>query len=282
MSQFAPEIEALIDSALAEDLSTGDLTTETLIPSDLAGRAQVVSRVGGVLAGIDVTLAVFKRVDPTLETKALIEDGATLEPGSLIAEVEGPVASILKAERTALNFLQRLSGIATETGRYVKAVSGYTVKITDTRKTTPGIRTLEKCAIRAGGGINHRRSLGDGILIKDNHIQALRVAGLSLKEVVEKARANASDTTKVEVEVEDLEQVRAALDGEADILLLDNMKPGMMAEAVKLAQGRAVTEASGGISLETVRDVAATGVDLISVGALTHSVKALDVTLELE
>ncbi len=281
MLQLTPEIEGLIDRAITEDLCIGDPTTEALIPDELTGKAVIFSKAEGVLAGVDVALAVFRRVDPALRTTALLRDGAALKPRASIAEVEGPVASILKGERTALNFLQRLSGIATETSRYVRAVQGYNVRIIDTRKTTPGLRTLEKYAIRVGGGHNHRRNLGDGILIKDNHIQALRLQEMSLGDIIRKAYANASHTIKIEVEVEDLDQVREALEAGAEILLLDNMSIEEMAQAVKLAKGRAITEASGGINLETVRAVAATGVDLISVGALTHSVRALDISLDL-
>ena len=278
---MTPEVEALIDRALTEDLSIGDPTTEAIVPPGLTGRAELISGEEGVLAGVDIALAVFRRVDPGLETKPLIQDGSVLQPGDVISSVEGAVSPILKAERTALNFLQRLSGIATETGRYVKAASGYRARIVDTRKTTPGLRALEKYAVRVGGGHNHRRNLGDGILIKDNHLQALRNQGLSLADVIKRARANASHTVKIEVEVEDLDQVAEALDVGAEILLLDNMGTQEMTEAVGLARGRAVTEASGGVNLETVRVVAATGVDLISVGALTHSVRALDISLDL-
>ena len=281
MIQITPEIEASIDKALTEDLSIGDPTTDALIPQDLTGRAKLVAKADGILAGVDVALAVFRRIDPALKTTALIRDGATLEPGAVIASVEGSVSSILKAERTALNFLQRLSGTATATGEYVRAVAGHQARIVDTRKTTPGLRSLEKYAVRAGGGFNHRQNLGDGILIKDNHIQALRQEGLSLGEIVQKAYANAPHTVKVEVEVENLDQVSEALDAGAETLLLDNMGLEEMAAAVGMAQGRALTEASGGINLETVRAVAATGVDLISVGALTHSARALDISLDL-
>ena len=279
--QITPEIDALIDRALAEDVSWGDATTDALIPVDATGRAQLIAKEEGTLAGIDVALAVFKRTDPDLTTRALLQDGTALRQGDHLAEVAGSVPAILKAERTALNFLQRLSGIATETTKYVQAVTGHRARIVDTRKTTPGLRVLEKYAVQAGGGGNHRRNLGDGILIKDNHIAALRDGGMSLTDVVKKARTGASHMVKVEVEVEDLDEVRQALDGGAEILLLDNMPVDEMAEAVKLAHGRAITEASGGITLETVGSVAATGVDLISVGALTHSVKALDISLDL-
>ena len=282
MFQMTPEIEDLIDRALTEDLSIGDPTSEVLLSPELTGKGEVKAKAEGILAGVDVALAVFRRVDPTLETKALLEDGTALHAGDVIAHATGPVSSILRAERTALNFLQHLSGIATATDKYVQAVKGHRARIIDTRKTTPGLRTLEKYAIRAGGGHNHRRNLGDGILIKDNHIQALRNQGLSLAEIVNKARDGASHTIRIEVEVEDLDQVCEALDAGADILMLDNMGLSEMADAVSLVGGRAVIEASGGINLETVRDVAATGVDLISAGALTHSVAALDISLDLQ
>ena len=281
MNPITPEVESLIDRALSEDLTTGDPTTDALIPPGLTGRVDLVAKEEGVLAGVGVALAVFRRVDSTLETHILIKDGSGLEAGVRIASVEGSVASILMTERTALNFVRRLSGVATETSRFVKAVAGHKARIVDTRKTTPGLRSLEKYAVRVGGGDNHRRNLGDGILIKDNHIQALRNQGLSLGDIVNQARANAPHTIKVEVEVEDLGEVKEALEAGAEILLLDNMGIQEMAEAVEITRGRALTEASGGINLETVSQVAATGVDLISVGALTHSAKSLDLSLDM-
>jgi len=286
LRRVSPEIEALIDRALAEDLSIGDPTTEALIPPDMQGRACIVAKADGVVAGVDVALAVFSRWDPSLTTRAIVPDGTQVVAidveRSQVAEVEGNVASILMAERTALNFVQRLSGIATQTRRYVDEVTGHRARIVDTRKTTPGLRTLEKYAVRVGGGRNHRRSLGDGILIKDNHIEALRSSGAGIAQAVERARANASHTINIEVEVEDPDQVAEALEAGAGILLLDNMSVKEMAEAVRLARGKAVTEASGGITLANVREVAATGVDIISVGGLTHSLKALDLSLELQ
>ena len=282
MFYMTPEIESLIDRALTEDLSLGDPTTEVLIPPESTGGADLVAKEEGVLAGLDVGLAVFKRVDAALETTRALEDSAGLEAGVKVASVRGSVSSILMAERTALNFVRRLSGVATETARYVEAVEGYDTRIIDTRKTTPGLRTLDKYAVRAGGGHNHRRNLGDGILIKDNHIAALRAQGLTLGDIVRKAYANASHMIKIEVEVEDLDQVREALSAGAEILLLDNMSYDEMAAAVGLCKGQAITEASGDVTLDRVRQVAATGVDLISVGALTHSVKALNISLDLD
>ena len=278
---MTPDIEALIDRALTEDLSLGDPTTDSLIPPELTSRALVLAKAPGVLAGVDIALAVFNRVDPGLGTHILIRDGEAITTDDVICSVEGQVSSILRGERTALNFLQRMSGIATETSRYVSAVEGLSTRIIDTRKTAPGLRSLDKYAVRMGGGHNHRQNLGDGILIKDNHIQAMRQGGLSLTETIQTARAKASHTLRVEVEVEDIDQVREALNAGAELLLLDNMGASDMAEAAGMARGRALTEASGNVTLETVRSVAETGVDLISIGALTHSAKALDVSLDL-
>ena len=281
MQPITPETEALIDRALAEDTQGGDVTTDALIPSDLTGEARLVAEEDGVLSGLEAALAVFRRVDAGVETHADLAEGAVLEPGMAIAWVTGQVASILTAERTALNFVRRLSGIATETSKYVREVAGYDARILDTRKTTPGLRNLEKQAVAAGGGANHRRGLGDGVLIKDNHIEALRGQGMSLGETVGKARANVPHSLKIEVEIEDPNDVEEAVSAGADILLLDNMSTTDMSSAVKLAGGRVLIEASGRVSLGNVREVASTGVDLISVGALTHSSRALDIGLEL-
>ena len=281
MQSITPETEALIDRALAEDVQGGDVTTDALIPADLMGEARLVAEEDGVLSGLDTALAVFRRVDPGVETQAELAEGAGLEPGMVVGSVSGPVASILTAERTALNFVRRLSGVATEASRYVREVAGYDVRILDTRKTTPGLRNLEKQAVAAGGGANHRHGLGDGVLIKDNHIEALRGRGMSLGEIVGRARANAPHSLKIEVEIEDPNDVEEAIAAGADILLLDNMSTEDMSSAVKLTAGRALIEASGRVSLGTVREVAATGVDMISVGALTHSSRSLDIGLEL-
>jgi nicotinate-nucleotide pyrophosphorylase (carboxylating) len=236
----------------------------------------------GVLAGVDVALAVFSRVDPELSGRALMSDGDPVADGDDIAVVEGSAGSILRAERIALNFLQRMSGIASDTNRYVRAVSGSRARIVDTRKTAPGHRFLDKYSVRMGGGHNHRMNLADGILIKDNHIEALRSREMGLKEVIQLALSKASHTIKVEVEVESLEAVAEAVDAGAHIIMLDNMPVDMMQQAMDFIGDRAVVEASGGITLETVRDVAQTGVHLISIGGLTHSVKALDISLDME
>jgi nicotinate-nucleotide pyrophosphorylase (carboxylating) len=282
MSTNKFQIEEIIDRALAEDLGKGDVTTEALIVGDQRGTGFIVAKKEGILAGINVARQVFHRVDAQLEVDILLEDGARVKPGSKVAKVSGSIASILKAERVALNFLQRLSGIASETNRYVAAVEGLQVRIMDTRKTTPGLRSLEKHAVKAGGGENHRMSLGDGILIKDNHLAALRSRGLNIKEIVAKARENSPERLPVEVEVVTVSEASEALEAGADIVMLDNMSLEDMRKAVKSIHGRALVEASGGITLDNVRAVAETGVDFISIGALTHSARALDISLELE
>ena len=280
--KITPDMESLIDLAIMEDYSTGDATTEALIPHEFEGRAAIVSDEDGILAGIDIALSVFQRMSPDLRTNPLISDGSILKNATRIAEITGPMGSILTAERTALNFLRKLSGVATETSKYVRAIEGTSAKIVDTRKTTPGFRSLQKYAVRMGGGFNHRQNLGDGILIKDNHLRTLEHHGLTLSDVVKKAYANAPHTIKVEVEVENISQVEEALDAGAEILLLDNMAPEKMAQAVNLCKGRALTEASGGINLSSVRAAAKSGVNLISVGALTHSAPDLDLSLDIE
>ena len=282
MLTITREILDLIDKALEEDLASQDHTTNVLIPADLEGQAVMVAKSPGILAGIAVACAVFARVEPSLEAEALLEDGATINLEDPIARIRGPLNGILRGERAALNFLQRMSGIATETARYVRAVQGFPVQILDTRKTLPGHRYLDKYAVRMGGGHNHRLNLADGILIKDNHIAALRAGGMTLREVVRQALERAPHTLKVEVEVESVEDAGEVLEAGAHILLLDNMGLAEMRQVVAMAKGRAMTEASGSINLETVRAVAETGVDLISVGALTHSVHALDISLDYQ
>lgn len=280
--EITPGIESLVNLAIMEDYSSGDATTEALIPSEQAGHATIVSDEDGVLSGIDLALFVFLKFDKTLSTNTLVADGSELTKGTRIAEINGSLGSILTAERTALNFLRKLSGVATETSKYVAAVKGTRARIVDTRKTTPGFRSLQKYSVRMGGGFNHRQNLGDGILIKDNHIKTLSLKGLSLSEVVEKAHMNAPHTIKVEVEVENLEQVTECLDAGAEIILLDNMSPEIMKQAVKLCKGKAITEASGGINLHSVKSAAESGVDLISIGALTHSAPDLDLSLDID
>src|SRR3954463_12918351 len=267
-------MQDLIDRALAEDVGTGDVTTTTLVPEDATGRATLTQKAAGVIAGLEVAEAVFTRVDPSLRWRAHVEEGV-LREGGLVAEVAGASRSILTAERVALNFLQRLSGVATLTARYVAAVEGTGARILDTRKTTPGLRVLEKQAVVAGGGVNHRFGLFDAILVKENHSAMAGGVGEATR------RALTSDLP-VEVECATLDEVREALDAGAPRILLGNMTNDQLREAVDLVAGRAELEASGGVSLETVRAIAETGVDFISVGALTHSAPALDVSLLLE
>ena len=279
---ITPDIDKLIDLAIMEDYSSGDATTQSLIPPDLPGEATLVSDEAGILAGLDISLKVFTKIDGNISITNAIADGSQLDKGSQIATISGPLGSILTAERTSLNFLRKLSGVATETGKYVKEIAHTHARIVDTRKTTPGFRTLEKYAVRMGGGLNHRQNLSDGILIKDNHRQTLSKHGLDLKNVILKAISNASHTIKVEIEVETIADVKIALDAGAGIIMLDNMSLSDMASAVALCKDKAVTEASGGINLSSVKDVAETGVDLISVGAITHSAPNLDLSMDIK
>ena len=278
---LTPEIHDLIDRALQEDLSIGDATTDALVPPELQATATLFAKQPGVLCGVDVAAAVFRRLDPSLTVEPALRDGDVMEWGSVALRASGSAAHLLTAERTAVNFMQHLSGVATLTAVYVEAVKGTGATIIDTRKTLPGLRSLEKHAVRCGGGHNHRQNLGDGILIKDNHIAALRGHGMSLGDIVRQAHRRASHTIKVEVEVTTLEEAEEALDAGAQLLLLDNMPPELMRRAVELNRGRAVLEASGGINLDTVRTVAETGVDLISVGALTHSAPSVDISMDI-
>jgi nicotinate-nucleotide pyrophosphorylase (carboxylating) len=268
-------MEDLIDRALAEDVGSGDVTTATLVPEDAGGRATLTQKAPGVIAGLDVAAAVFARVDPELRWRTHAEEGVWRE-GGLVAEVAGASRSILTAERVALNILQRLSGVATLTARYVTAVEGTGARILDTRKTTPGMRSLEKRAVAAGGGVNHRIGLYDAILIKENHSAMAGGVGEATRRALAAAKG-----LPVEVECATLDEVREALDAGAPRILLDNMSTDEMRAAVELTAGRAELEASGGVSLDTVRAIAETGVDFISVGALTHSAPALDISLIL-
>jgi nicotinate-nucleotide pyrophosphorylase (carboxylating) len=278
----AKEIDTIVGLALEEDVGQGDITSESLIPTELTGKAIILVKENGVLAGVEVAQHVFHRIDPSLETEILIPDGTPVKPDDIAGVISGNLIGILKAERVALNFLQRLSGIATLTTRYVNEVRGTTAGIYDTRKTTPGMRFLEKYAVRMGGGQNHRQHLGDAVLIKDNHIAALRSAGMTLVQIVERARENAPEGITIEVEVTTPEEAQDAAYAGADIILLDNMSAGEMKKVVDMSGGRVKLEASGGITLDNVREVAMTGVDRISIGALTHSYTALDISLEIE
>lgn len=268
-------IDALLELAFAEDIGIGDITTEATVPDSQQAVGSIVAKSGGVVAGLPVAARVFEKLDATLIFRALVNEGDEVVAGTRITEVQGSAKTILIGERTALNFLQRLSGIATLTAQFVNAVSDYDVKIVDTRKTAAGWRAVQKYAVRIGGGYNHRFGLFDGVLIKDNHI----VAAGGIANAVQKLRAVVPHTAKIEVEVETAAQVDEALKAGADILLLDNMSVELMRRVVEKIGGRALTEASGGITLERVREVAATGVNVISVGALTHSAMPLDMSL---
>lgn len=271
-------LKRIIETALWEDVNTGDITTACTVPPGTRISGRFLAKEQGVLCGAEVVKAVFAYVDEGVETDFRFRDGDLIQPGDVIAEIGGDAASILTGERTALNLMQHMSGIATRTRAAVELVKGSGVKILDTRKTMPGLRALEKYAVRVGGGHNHRFSLADGILIKDNHIQAAN----GITNAVNAARARAPFTLKIEVETETLEQVLEALDVQADIIMLDNMSIDRMREAVALIDHRAVVEASGNMARRDLREVAATGVDCISIGDLTNHVHPLDISLKLK
>lgn len=271
-------LDKIIENALLEDIHTGDITTLAVVPERRPARARLIAKESMVLAGINVAARVFTFLDASTGFRQLHGDGARLAAGDLIAELDGDSAMLLQGERVALNLLQRMSGTATLTSRFVDAVAGTRARIVDTRKTTPGLRVLEKYAVRVGGGINHRTGLYDGVLIKENHIAA---AG-GITQAVTRARAYIPHTMKIEVETETLAEVAEAIDAGAEIIMLDNMDLATMTEAVQLIGGRSFVEASGGVNLETVRGIAETGVDIISVGALTHSARAMDISMLLE
>ena len=270
-------IEPLVRAALLEDLGrAGDITTDAIVPTQAHAETALVARQAGVVAGLDLALLAFKLVDPAIIASAERPDGARLAPGDVIATVVGPARGILTAERVALNFLCHLSGIATATVAIVEAVRGHRARITCTRKTTPGLRAVQKYAVRVGGGANHRFGLDDAVLIKDNHIAA---AG-GIRPAVERVRASIGHLVKVEVEVDTLVQLEEALAVGVHAVLLDNMQPEELRRAVAMVDGRAITEASGGVTPTTAPSIAATGIDLISIGWLTHSVTALDIGLD--
>jgi nicotinate-nucleotide pyrophosphorylase (carboxylating) len=275
MAVATDTLERIVHAALAEDIGGGDVTTEATVPEDAVGSADVLVKEPGVVCGLRAAELTFRALDPEIRFETFASDGDVLEAPAVVARVSGPERAILTGERVALNFLGRLSGIATLTRRYVDAVAGTGTAVLDTRKTTPGLRALEKHAVASGGGRNHRFGLDDAVLVKDNH---LRAAG-TIAAAVELVRA-ATDLP-VEVECDTLDQVREALEAGADAILLDNMSLGQLRQAVALAGGRARLEASGGVTLDTIRAIAETGVDEISVGALTHSARSLDVSLEL-
>lgn len=272
------QIEQIIDNALAEDLGRGDKTTELVIPPSLGGTAGIIAREAGVVCGAEIIRIAFLKVDNTLQIKVNVPDGGRVKPGDVVLLVTGRVSSILKTERVALNILSHLSGIATATAAYIEKVKGLDVKISDTRKTLPGLRLLEKYAVYAAGGQNHRPDLASGILIKDNHLTALSARGITIADAIAKAKQGGRGM-KVEIEVQNLDQLKQAISGGADIIMLDNMSIDDMKKAVKMVPASIKLEASGGITLENVRAVAETGVDVISIGAVTHSARAIDFNL---
>ena len=273
-----PLVTQIISMALNEDVGTGDITTETTIPADKTASGRFIAKEDMIICGIDVAELVFRTVDASISFNANFKDGDKVCKGDVIATVNGNARNVLTAERTSLNLMQRLTGIATRTHEAVKCVEGTKAKLTDTRKTTPGLRVLEKYAVRAGGGTNHRFNLADGILIKDNHIA---VSG-GIKNAVANARKAAPHTLKIEVEVETKEQLAEALEAGADIIMLDNMSNELMSECVKIIDGRALVEASGNMGDKDLYEVAKTGVDIISIGALTHTVRAADISLKFK
>lgn len=281
-------VDKIIKNALEEDIPFGDITTDVLIDSMIGStqnlknsinnsKAEFIVKEDGVIAGLDIAARVFELIDSEILFTKLVKDGSCVQKGAVIAEIAGNTGTLLKGERTALNILQRLSGIATKTREFCRRVEGTGVQIADTRKTTPGMRMLEKYAVRMGGASNHRFSLSDGVLIKDNHV---KVTG-NIKEAVKRIKKSVPHTIKIEVETETIEQVKEALESGADIIMLDNMSIDIMKKAVEIIGGKAVIEASGNMSLENIYDVALTGVDIISVGSLTHSVKSLDISMKI-
>ncbi|PKN80475.1 MAG: nicotinate-nucleotide diphosphorylase (carboxylating) [Deltaproteobacteria bacterium HGW-Deltaproteobacteria-1] len=271
-------IKQIIEAALAEDIGTGDITTEATVSPKKKGRAQAIAKGDFVIAGLDVFEAVFQALDKDIRVKKIITDGSRVAMGNIIAEVTGSLSGILQAERVALNLFQRMCGIATLTAKYMEAVCGTKAKILDTRKTVPGLRVLDKMAVRIGGGTNHRTGLYDGVLIKDNHIEA--AGGISA--AVKAQRKRLSHHLKIEVETKNIREVKEALKCGAEIIMLDNMTVDAMKKAVDFVAGRALLEASGNVNLDRVAEIAATGVDLISVGELTHSIRAADISLKVK
>jgi len=274
-------IRQIVQVALEEDLGFGDLTSTSLLSPAMSAKAQIISKEAMVVAGVIVAQEVFHQIDDTLNITVHQRDGDWVAANTPLLSMTGNARALLQAERVALNFMQRLSGISTLTRQFCQAVRGYSVKIADTRKTTPGLRALEKWAVSLGGGSNHRSSLHDGILIKDNHLLILAAHKMTLRQACQLARQQAPHGLRIEVEVETLPQVRQAILGQADIILLDNMTPSNIQQAVKIIQGKAVVEVSGGITLNNIREMAQTGVDIISIGALTHSARAMDISMDI-
>lgn len=271
-------ISEIIKKSLSEDIGSGDITTNSLIPQEMVSKATMVAKGDGIIAGMNVARAVFQQLSAEIEWNPLVQDGERVKKGDLLVEMSGSFRVLLTGERLALNFLQRMSGIATMTGHFVAEVAEFNTKILDTRKTVPGLRILDKYAVKAGGGENHRIGLYDMVLIKDNHI---KVAG-SIRKAVDQIRSKVPATMKIEVETTTIEEVMEALEVKADIIMLDNMSNETMKKCVELINHQAKVEASGNMNLERVREVAATGVDYISIGALTHSVSALDISMNIK
>ena len=272
----------IIKRALVEDAPWGDITSEAFLPEEATATATLNARESGVFSGALVFARVFELVDPEVVVELALEDGEPFATGATLARVDGSARSILRAERVALNLVQRMSGIATLTARYVMAVAGTSARVVDTRKTTPGLRVLERQAVRDGGGHNHRFSLSDAVLAKDNHLAVLAAAGVDLGTAIRNARARIPHTTHLEVEVDQIEQIEPVVSAGVDTIMLDNFAIDELREGVRIVAGRALVEASGGVNLDTIAEIAATGVDLISVGALTHSVRALDLGLDVD
>jgi len=277
----AHSIDTIVQAALTEDAPWGDLTSEVLIPHDAVATAQLRARESGVFSGGEVFAAAFRLTDPKISVRLLVANGTAFEAGTVLAEVSGPARGVLQAERIGLNFVQRMSGIATLTSSYVAETVGTRARIVDTRKTTPGLRAVERSAVRDGGGHNHRFSLSDTVMAKDNHLAVLAAGPLGLTAALLEVRGRLSHTTHFEVEVDRLDQVEDVLAAGIDTIMLDNFSAADLRAGVELVAGRALVEASGGVSLDTVREIAASGVDIISVGALTHSVRSLDLGLDI-
>ncbi|MEG3595316.1 MAG: carboxylating nicotinate-nucleotide diphosphorylase [Chloroflexota bacterium] len=275
------EIDRFIAHLIAEDAAERDITTESVVDEDIECNAVIESKEQGIVCGIDFAEMVFINIDPSINITKIVQDGTTISKGDILLELQGKASVILAGERIALNLIQHLSGISTLTAQFVNSVKSTKAVITDTRKTVPGIRRFQKYAVTMGGGKNHRMNLADGILIKDNHIKFNEINGLSISDVVKKSRDNSGASADIEVEVDNLDQFRTVLVQEPDIILLDNMDTETMKMAVKINNNKALLEASGGVTLSTVKAIAETGVDLISVGALTHSSSALDMSLNI-
>jgi nicotinate-nucleotide pyrophosphorylase (carboxylating) len=276
---ICPNLSELVARALSEDLAGGDVTTSATVALQARAVARAVAKSSLVVCGGEVFARVFYELDPGLRVERKLDDGARAEPATVLWEVEGSARSILMAERTALNFAQRMSGVATLTRRFVDAVpAGSTLRVVDTRKTTPGLRALERHAVRSGGGLNHRNDLGSAVLIKDNHI----IAAGGVRAAIERARGLAPHTSRIEIEVESLAMLEEALAAGAEIVMLDNFVPAEIESAVRLARGRALVEVSGGVTLERIPELARAGVDVVSIGALTHSAPAADISLDLQ